>query len=68
LPTHWLVLDVVGALMLAAGVLGLTGAGAGFAPRLGNPQVAWTLVVVGAGLMAIAAAKLLAALRARGGG
>jgi hypothetical protein len=64
-PTQWLVMDAVGALLLAAGVLGLTGAGAGFVPRLGDPQVAWTLVVVGAGLMAIAAVQLLAALRAR---
>ncbi|HSD43703.1 MAG TPA: hypothetical protein VLD36_17780 [Burkholderiales bacterium] len=68
LPVQWLVLDVAGALMLAAGVLGLTGAGARFAPPLGDAQVAWTLVVVGAGLMAIAAVKILGALRARGRG
>jgi hypothetical protein len=66
LPLRWLVLDGAGALMLAAGVLGLTGAGAELAPRLGDPQVAWTLVVVGAGLMALAAVKIVAALRARG--
>jgi hypothetical protein len=65
LPLRWLVLDGVGALMLAAGVLGLTGAGAGLLPRLGDSQVAWTLVVVGAGLMGFAAVKIVAALRAR---
>jgi hypothetical protein len=52
--------------MLAAGVLGLTGAGAELVPHLGDPRVAWTLVVVGAGLMALAAVKIVAALRARG--
>jgi hypothetical protein len=62
---RWLVVDVAGALLLAAGVLGLTGAGAGFAPWLGDRQVAWTLVVVGAGLMTIAAVKLIAELRSR---
>jgi hypothetical protein len=66
LPLHWLVLDGLGALMLAAGVLGLTGAGAELVPHLGDPRVAWTLVVVGAGLMALAAVKIVAALRARG--
>jgi hypothetical protein len=62
---RWLVADVAGALLLGAGVLGLTGAGASLAPGLGDPQVAWTLVVVGAGLMAIAAAKIVAELRSR---
>jgi hypothetical protein len=66
LPMRWLVLDGAGALLLAAGVLGLTGAGAGLASRLGDPKVAWALVVVGAGLMAYAAVKIVAALRARG--
>lgn len=67
-PPLWLVVDAVGALMLAAGVLALTGAGAGLAPWLADPQVGWTLVVVGAGLLAIAAVKIVAALRARAGG
>jgi hypothetical protein len=62
---QWLVADVVGALLVAAGVIGLTG-GASLAPRLADPQVAWTLVVAGAGLMAIAAVKIVAELRARG--
>lgn len=66
----WLVVDAIGALLLAAGVLGLTGAGARFEPRLADPQVGWTLVVVGAGLLALAAVKIVGALRApsRGAG
>lgn len=62
---QWLAADVAGSLLIAAGVLGLTG-NAGFAPGLADPQVAWSLVVVGAGLMAIAAVKIVTALRARG--
>ena len=50
----WLVADVLGALLVAAGVIGLTG-GASLAPRLADPQVAWTLVVVGAGPAGLAA-------------
>jgi dipeptide/tripeptide permease len=63
----WLVLDTVGALLLAAGVLALSGAGARFDPRVAGPQVGWTLVVVGAGLLAIAAVKILGELRSRAG-
>lgn len=62
---RWLVADWVGAVLLAAGVLGLNGSSAGFAPARGDPQAGWTLVVVGAGLMAFAAVKLVAELRAR---
>jgi hypothetical protein len=61
----WLVLDAIGALALAAGVLALSGAGARLDPRLADPQVGWTLVVVGAGLLAIAAVKIVGALGAR---
>ena len=64
---RWLVVDMVGAVLLAAGVLGLTGGSAGVAPALGDPQVGWTLVAVGAGFMAFAAVKLLAELRAARG-
>jgi hypothetical protein len=64
----WLVLDAIGALALAVGVLALTGAGAQFHPRLADPQVGWTLVVVGAGLLAIAAVKIVGALRAHRSG
>jgi hypothetical protein len=63
-PPQWLVADVLGALLLAAGVIGLTG-GTSFVPALADPQVAWSLVAVGTGLMAIAAVKIVAALRAR---
>jgi hypothetical protein len=63
----WLVLDAIGALLLAAGVLALTGAGARFEPRLADPQVGWTLVVVGVGVLAIAAVKIVGELRDRAG-
>jgi hypothetical protein len=63
---RWLVVDSIGGVLLVAGVLGLTGNAAGFAPALGDPQVGWTLIVVGLGLMAFAAVKLVAELRARG--
>jgi hypothetical protein len=63
-PPQWLVADVLGALLLALGVIGLTG-GMRLVPALADPQVAWSLVAVGAGLMAIAAVKIVAALRAR---
>lgn len=62
---RWLVMDCIGGVLLVVGVLGLTGTGAGIAPALGDPQIAWTLIVVGAGLMAFAAVKLVAELRAR---
>lgn len=62
---RWLVADVLGVLLLAAGVIGLIG-GASLAPQLADPQVAWTLVVLGTGLMALAAVKIVAELRARG--
>jgi len=61
---RWLVMDCAGGVLLVAGVLGLTGAVAGVAPALGDPQIAWTLIVVGTGLMAFAAVKLVAELRA----
>jgi len=63
---RWLVMDCVGGVLLVVGVLGLTGAVAGVAPALGDPQIAWTLIVLGAGLIAFAAVKLVAELRARG--
>ena len=63
---RWLVVDCIGGVLLAAGVLGLTGNAAGFAPGLGDPQIGWTLLVVGVGLMAFAAVKLVAELRAGG--
>ena len=59
-------MDCIGGMLLVVGVLGLTGPVAGVAPALGDPQTAWTLIVVGAGLMAFAAVKLVAELRARG--
>lgn len=63
---RWLVVDCIGGVLLVAGVLGLTGNAAGFAPALGDPQIGWTLIVVGVALMAFAAVKLVAELRARG--
>jgi dipeptide/tripeptide permease len=57
-------MDCIGGVLLVVGVLGLTGAGAGIAPALGDPEIAWTLIAVGAGLMAFAAVKLVAELRA----
>jgi dipeptide/tripeptide permease len=61
---RWLVMDCLGGVLLVVGVLGLTGTGADVAPALGDPQIAWTLIVVGAGLMAFAAVELVAELRA----
>lgn len=63
---RWLVMDCIGGVLLVVGVLGLTGTVAGVAPALGNPQIVLTLLVVGVGLMAFAAVKLVAELRARG--
>jgi hypothetical protein len=63
---RWLVMDCIGGVLLVVGVLGLTGTVAGVAPALGDPQVGWTLIIVGVGLMAFAAVKLVAELRARG--
>jgi dipeptide/tripeptide permease len=57
-------MDCIGGVLLVAGVLGLTGNAARFAPALGDPQIGWTLIVVGSGLMAFAAVKLVAELRA----
>lgn len=63
---RWLVVDCIGGVLLVVGMLGLTGNVVGFAPALGEPQIGWTLIVVGAALMAYAAVKLVAELRARG--
>ena len=63
---RWLVVDCIGGVLLVVGVLGLTGSAAGFAPALGDPQIGWTLIVVGVALMAYAAVKLVAELRSRG--
>ena len=63
---RWLVVDCIGGVLLVVGVLGLTGSAAGFAPALGDPQIGWTLIVAGVALMAYAAVKLVAELRARG--
>ena len=63
---RWLVVDCIGGVLLVVGVLGLTGSAAGFAPALGDPQIGWTLIVVGVALMTYAAVKLVAELRARG--
>ena len=65
---RWLVVDCIGGVLLVVGVLGLTGSAAGFAPALGDPQIGWTLIVVGVALMAYAAVKLVAELRSRGAG
>jgi len=63
---RWLVVDCIGGVLLVVGVLGLTGSAAGFAPALGDPQIGWTLIGAGVALMAYAAVKLVAELRARG--
>ena len=64
---HWLVLDLVGTVMLVAGALGLTGAGAAISPRLAEPGVAWALVAAGGALAAFAAANMVREIRARAG-
>jgi hypothetical protein len=62
---HWLALDLIGVAMLAAGILGLTGAGAQIEPRLGDPRVAWALTGAGAAVVACAALAIVRELRAR---
>ena len=64
---HWLVLDLVGIAMLAAGALGLAGDGAAISPRLAEPGVAWALVAAGAALAGFAAFSMVRELRARAG-
>jgi hypothetical protein len=53
--------------MLVLGALGLTGAGAGVSPRLGEAGVAWALVLAGGALAALAAVNIVRDLRARAG-
>jgi hypothetical protein len=64
---HWLVLDLVGTALLAAGALGLTEAGAANAPRLAEPGVGWALVGAGGALAAFAARNIVRDIRARAG-
>ena len=64
----WLVLDLVGMVMLAAGVLGLTDGGAQIAPQLADPRVGWALVGAGAALAAFAAGNIVHGLRSRNRG
>lgn len=62
---HWLVLDLLGAAMLVAGVLGLAGVGSWFDPRLGDGAVAWSLALAGAALTVFAAINIAREIRAR---
>ncbi len=62
---RWLILDLLGVAMLAAGVLGLAGVGAGLDARLGDRSVAWALVLAGAALTAYAAINMVREIRAR---
>jgi hypothetical protein len=61
---HWLVLDLLGAAMLVAGVLGLAGAGTHLDARLGDGAVAWSLTLAGAALTAFAAINIAREIRA----
>lgn len=62
---HWLVLDLLGAAMLVAGVLGLAGVGPYLDARLGDSAVAWSLALAGAALTAFAAINIARETRAR---
>jgi hypothetical protein len=64
IPLDWVIVDAIGALVAAAGVLGLTGGGASLHPLLANRTVAGLLLVTGMALMAIALVKILARMRA----
>lgn len=64
IPLDWVIVDAIGALIAALGVLGLTGGGASVHPLLGNRTVAGLLLVAGVALMAVALVKILARMRA----
>ncbi len=64
IPLDWVIVDAIGALVAALGVLGLTGGGASLHPLLADRTVAGLLLVVGMALMAIALVKILQRMRA----
>lgn len=59
IPLDWVIVDALGALLAGAGAYGLlTGSGSAL-PILAEPRVAWLLIVVGIGLMALALTQIL---------
>jgi hypothetical protein len=64
IPFDWVIVDAIGAVITAVGVLGLTGGGGAIHPLLGDRLVAGACVVIGIGLMAIALVKILQRMRA----
>jgi hypothetical protein len=59
----WVIVDAIGAVITALGVLGLTGGGV-IHPLLGDRLVAGACLVIGVGLMAVALVKILQRMRA----
>lgn len=64
IPIDWVIVDAIGAVVAAVGVLGLTGGGAAIHPLLGNAAIAGACVAVGIALMAVALVKILRHMRA----
>jgi cbb3-type cytochrome oxidase subunit 1 len=64
IPLDWVIVDAIGALVAALGVLGLTGGGESLHPLLANRTVAGLLLVAGMALMAVALMKILQRMRA----
>lgn len=58
-PTHLLVIDAIGTLLLALGVWGALGGGGSVLPFLAAPRVAWSLVAIGAVLVVYFAVELV---------
>ena len=63
IPFDWVVVDAIGALLAALGVLGLTGNGARFLPILESPTVAGACVVIGVLLMGLSLVQILRHMR-----
>lgn len=64
IPLDWVVVDAIGALLAAAGVMGLMGSGERFLPILGNPLAAGACLAAGIALMGLALVQILRRMRA----
>ena len=51
IPTHLLVIDAIGTLLLALGIWGALAGGGNVLPVLAAPRVSWSLVAIGAVLV-----------------
>jgi amino acid transporter len=63
IPFDWVVVDAIGALLAALGVLGLTGVGARFAPILESTAASVACIVLGVMLMALSLVQILRHMR-----